>query len=329
MSKFAVEVVKLGPIHKHPNADALHVTNVFGYPVVVASSNGWKEGDLAAYIPVDAVVPFTPEWDWLGTSPSSHRIKAKRLRGIFSMGLLLRPPEGAVEGQDIAAALGITKHEDIEPPDLRGENMRCPVFIPTYTDLEGWRRYQDVIKDGEPVILMEKIHGCNARFVFLSKTQRLYAGSRTCIKKETNTSPWWIAARDNDLELKLSTMQDMVFFGEVYGQVQDLTYGVEKGQYKIVFFDIFNLATQSYLPWHDVRARLDYLQLQSAPILYEGPWSRDLLELANGPSAIGPNIREGFVVRPATDRWNNKLGRVILKMVGEQYLLRKGGTERH
>jgi hypothetical protein len=37
------------------------------------------------------------------------------------------------------------------------------------------------------------------------------------------------------------------------------------------------------------------------------------------------NIREGFVVRPLKERFDGEIGRVILKYIGESYLLRKGG----
>ena len=48
--------------------------------------------------------------------------------------------------------------------------------------------------------------------------------------------------------------------------------------------------------------------------------------LANGASTLpgAAHTREGFVVRPTKERWHPLLGRVILKLIGEDYLLRKG-----
>lgn len=56
-----------------------------------------------------------------------------------------------------------------------------------------------------------------------------------------------------------------------------------------------------------------------------------LLALAEGTETVGgagTNIREGLVVRPATERPSAVLGgRAIGKIVSDAYLLRDGGTE--
>lgn len=38
-------------------------------------------------------------------------------------------------------------------------------------------------------------------------------------------------------------------------------------------------------------------------------------------------MREGIVIRPVLERRHDALGRVQLKSVSDDYLLRKGGTE--
>ena len=39
---------------------------------------------------------------------------------------------------------------------------------------------------------------------------------------------------------------------------------------------------------------------------------------------------EGIVIRPASERWSERLqGRLILKSLSDEYLLRKDGTENH
>jgi hypothetical protein len=63
------------------------------------------------------------------------------------------------------------------------------------------------------------------------------------------------------------------------------------------------------------------------PVLYRGPWSAALASHAEGKSivATASHIREGFVVRPTMERWDERVQRVILKLIGEEYLLRKDG----
>ena len=49
----------------------------------------------------------------------------------------------------------------------------------------------------------------------------------------------------------------------------------------------------------------------------------------SGKSTLADHMREGVVIRPTEERYVDRLGRLILKLVSEEYLLRKGGTERH
>jgi hypothetical protein len=62
-------------------------------------------------------------------------------------------------------------------------------------------------------------------------------------------------------------------------------------------------------------------------VLHRGPWSAALCALAEGPTVIGEgaHVREGFVVRPVRERVDRRAGRVVLKLHGEGYLLRKSG----
>jgi RNA ligase (TIGR02306 family) len=322
LSEFHVPVVRLCEITKHPNADSLSVTKVFDYPVVIRSDT-FQTGDLAVYVPVDAVVPFDdPRWDFL---QGHHRIKAKRLRGIFSMGLLTDADPSWEEGQQVGDLLGITKYE---PPVqyAGGQAERDPGFIPVYTDMEGLRRYPDILQEGEEVVITEKLHGANARFVYYQ--DRLWVGSHTQIKRQDPNSPWWKAAEKLNLGEVLQEVPGLVFYGEVFGNVQDLKYGMPQG-IDLRFFDAFSISEGKYLDWVTFEGVTAALGLPVVPILYRGPWGKHkaLLDLAEGGTFItsGDHMREGFVVKPVRERWTEETGRVILKLVGEGYLLRKGG----
>ena len=167
MSTFCVPVVRVGAVSRHPNADALSLTEVRGCPVVLRTGS-FVEGDLAVYVPVDAVVDTTvPELAFLAADgKTSVRIRAKRLRGTFSMGLLIAAPVGAAEGDDLAERLRIAKWEEPEPVSMAGEQAKAPsLLVPTY-ELEAWRHYGSTLFDaGEEVVVTEKLHGTNGRFV--------------------------------------------------------------------------------------------------------------------------------------------------------------------
>lgn len=182
-STHRVEVVRVSSLQKHPNADSLSIAKLGGFTVIVKSSE-WNEGDLAAYVQPDSLVPLDrEEFSWLretGRSPvvsegrQYHLVRTVRLRKLPSMGLLLHAPADAVEGQDLADYYGVLHYEPAarvgrnEQPQPRhgrgGDREPTPTVKPPVYDLENLRRYTDVFQAGEPVVVTEKIHGANARF---------------------------------------------------------------------------------------------------------------------------------------------------------------------
>jgi len=341
MSTFACPVVKLDKIGKHPNADTLDITTVEGCPVIFRSGD-FKEGDLAIYIPVDAVVPETvPGTEWLGVG-KHRRVKAKKLRGIFSMGLLLpldkTIPEvsnGFWPGNDVAPHLGITKYEEPEPLYMQTEaapHPRTPSYPPVY-DMESFRKYHNLFQMGEEVVVTEKIHGTNARFVYWEDA--MHCGSHKGWKRMDERSLWWKVAMDNDLVEKLRHDPGMIVYGEIYGQVQDLKYGAKINELFFRAFDVYHSGVGGlpagwfdYLPF---TVWCDHMEIPRVPVLYQGPYTgfEALAPLAEGKSTLADHIREGFVIKPVEETWNGETGRTIAKLVSESYLLRKGGTEHH
>lgn len=115
----------------------------------------------------------------------------------------------------------------------------------------------------------------------------------------------------------------LAIYGEVFGQVQDLKYGTAPGELRIALFDALDIATRRYLDYDDFALIASALDLPTVPVLHRGPWSDDLRALACGRSTLADHCREGFVVRPDKERFNERLGRVVLKLLGETFLLRK------
>ena len=164
MSTFKVEVVKLR-IAPHPDADALELAHVGGYVAVVRKGE-FQTGDLAVYIPEGAVVPrevlvrLGLEGKLAGSQ--KNRVKAVRLRGVLSQGLV-GPFKAlgieAEEGDDVTERLGITKYEPPIPVSMGGEVFNAGREVTLDFDVENWKAYPDILQDGEEVIFTEKLHG--------------------------------------------------------------------------------------------------------------------------------------------------------------------------
>lgn len=110
-SDSGVKIVTIGAITPHPNADTLSLTTVLdAYPVVV-KTGAWQPGDQALYVPVDTLVGLQDtRYGFLRPGAAgTYRVRAARLRGIYSEGLLVP----CVAGEDLAS------YEKYLPPSER------------------------------------------------------------------------------------------------------------------------------------------------------------------------------------------------------------------
>lgn len=322
-----VRVVRLGDIVKHDNADSLGITEVDGRPCVVRLGE-WAPGDLAVYVPIDSLCPVSdPRFAFLGDRSKQNaagqcRIRAARLRGVFSMGLLVRPDADMAEGDEVRERMGIDIWEPGEsfgaPPDSEPD----PGFLPVY-DIESVRKWSRLLAPGEEVILTEKIHGANGRFAF--HQGRLWCASRGRFPAPGGSDPWWKVAEVYGLEERLAKVPGVAIYGEVYGPIQDLKYG--GATTRLVLFDALDIESRRWLDYDAFLALATDLGLPTVPEIYRGPWSPDLFTMAEGKTILGhgAHVREGWVLKVPVERFDIRLGRVILKLHGQDYLTRKGG----
>ena len=375
MSDWQPQVVRIEKVEKHPFADALDIATVLGdYPVIIKRDE-YKEGDVAAYIPIDTIVPDTYQFHFLcpkitekyeevegdtivtktrvlgpkfpvGSVPEKNRIiKAKKIRGTYSQGMLVPVPADEMNNfhQDwgvsssIVEALGLKKWEEQEEENLpglkrtRGTNAeKAPQgwAIPHY-DIDGIRKYIACLAEGEEIVLTEKIHGSNAGFSH--DGTRLWVKSRNFYKKQDEEDMWWDVALRYDLENKLAKYPGLVFFGEVYGQVKGFRYDtvIAEGRLmtKVRFFDVWDTKKLRYLDYDErVRILLE-AGLDSVPELYRGPWQgkEKMYPFAEGLTTLGgKHIREGWVLNTLKERYEPRLdSRMQVKLVGEGYNLQK------
>ena len=311
-STHRVEVVPV-VLEKHPNADSLSVVHVYGYTVCVRTED-WQGRSLGAYLPPDSVCPDTPMFAFLG---EQKRIKVRKLRGVVSMGLLVPAPDGAALGEDVAERLGITHYDPPIRFQMSGEGESGPGgFRPVY-DVDTWYRYLQLLVPGEDVVVTEKIHGSSGRWVF--QDARMWCGSRSQWWKRNDDNLWWKALACNAwIEEFCRAHEGATLYGEVYGRVQSLQYGVSPKRVEVAVFDV--LAGMAWWPNEQVRASL---AAHCVPLLYTGPYDAARVQaLAEGASTVpgADHIREGCVVKPVAERTDPEIGRVQLKIVSNAYL---------
>lgn len=342
MSEFNVEVIKIEKIIPHENADKLEIVKVDEYPVIVRKGE-FKPGDTGIYIPIDSMIKTTrEEFSFLKSEKRYiERIKAKKLRGIFSMGLIIPNKHNWELGKNVQKELEIDKWEPTISTHLGGQqDIDYGIF--SYYDLEGLRKYPDIIPIGTEVVLTEKIHGTNFSILYSTKHNKIIVKSHKIYKKEVNDCLWWRTIKKYKLDEAVKEFPDIGFQGEIYGWVQKLRYGTSWGERKLRLFDAINVKDKRYFSFRTFQSYVEELNnylvnrykkmettIQHVPIIKIMPYPGfdEIKQFGEGKTLLisesgnAKHIREGFVIQPMNEMWNPKVGRVKLKYPGEGYLL--------
>lgn len=337
MSSLLVPVAKIEEVIVHPNADKLEIVRVLGWECVVSKNDAFKVGDRVIYFPVDTVFPQELS-DKFGITKylSKGRLRAAKLRGICSCGLVIRCPDDSWEiGRNVSDFYGVMKYD---PPEvhLAGDAETWNPKLFHYTDIENIKNYPDILKDNELVYISEKIHGtCCA--VGIIDGQYVASSHKSQRKRPENDdfskSLYWLPFSDPNLKRFLDDHKDknVVVFCEVYGDgVQDLKYGLEKGKKSYRVFDI-SMEYGKYVDYKIFSEICNKYEIPRVPELYVGTFNKDIVkQMTSGKSILyDSQMREGAVIKPLEERWDGIVGRVILKSISDEYLLRKDGTEFH
>lgn len=363
-STHKVEVVPI-VLEKHPNADSLSICNVFGGYTCVLRTEDWKGIELGAYIPPDSTVDVRrPEFSFLADQAKADgraRIKAKKLRGIVSYGLMVPAPAGAKVGDDVAELLDCQHYEPPIVGESRGgffmggEAASAPNVYHVKYDVDAFRRYHHLFQPGEPVHITEKCDGASMRAVYWDGV--FHCGSRTEWKKKYPTydhltveslvakgmpedqakeqlerllskpkkmNLWWeVAERTPALEKFCRDNPGVVVHGEVFGCTNAIKYSLPDVN-RIAVFDLMKDGK-----WLDLReARELGRDLPWVPVLADSiPYDFDTVcSFAEGLTTVADakqgTIREGCVVKPIKERYDPKVGRCCFKVINPEFLER-------
>jgi RNA ligase (TIGR02306 family) len=154
MTDWQPQVVKVEKVVNHPFADALDIVTVLSdYPVIVKRGE-YKVDDLAAYLPLDTIVPDTEQFYFLcpkayekyeengevkqrqvgskymlGQVPEKYRIiKAKKIRNVYSQGMLVPVP--------IMISYNIEAQTSRDVPVALGESVEIALWLKKWEEPE-------------------------------------------------------------------------------------------------------------------------------------------------------------------------------------------------
>ena len=331
MSTHCVEIIELESVEPHGNADAIEVASIRGWRCCVRKGQ-FKKGDRCIHIEPDYVVPLShPAFSFLGKDgEKTHRVRARRLRGAISHGLVIPVPSelsGLPTGSNVMQALGIERWQPPEHFSTGGKYARGPsgLYCPKF-DVENYQKYPNLFKAGEPVLAIEKMHGSSSRYVFAKSPDDgqfvQYVGSRVNWYQDDEQNVWWRAFHKYPgIGMWCQANPECVLYGEVFGNVQSLKYGAGKND---IFFAAFAVLYRN--TWLDYRhwfPTVMHYSIPLPPLFYQGPFDAALIaDLAEGDSRWpgASHMAEGLVVTPERERVDAEAGRVCLKMVSSRYL---------
>src|SRR5215470_15574238 len=354
MSSLIVEVCEIAQVLAHPNADALEVAVVKGWQCII-KKDSFRPGDRVVYFPLDTVLPLElserlgvtkylkalrHDYDTEGKAWGG-RVGAARLRGQVSYGLLIACEDAAWKvGDDVKEHYGVIKWE---PPLELGGDEAAPAHprFHAYTDIENGKNFPTAFRDGEEIVLTEKVHGTNARIGLIQTEEGpvWMAGSHNQRKKAPPEGEppglYWLPLTDNVKALLSAPRfegRSVILFGEIYGAgVQDLSYGLHNNRKEFRAFDLSVDGT--YLDFDDFRAVCDAFGVPTVPLVHRGPFDPGVVQhhtVGHTLVCEQKQIREGVVIRAVKERFAEELnGRLVLKSISDDYVLRKGGTEYH
>lgn len=319
--------------------------------VSIVRKDQFKNGDLVAYLPETSIVPdsILIELGLLGklAGVNNNRIKAVKLRKVLSQGIVYPAKPHWIEGQDVQEEMGVIKWDPPIPAALRGAVANGGLGI-TF-DVENIKKYPEAFVEGETVIFTEKIHGtCFIATLYPQDLRRedMIEGKLAVISKGLGKQNLYFKdTQDNERNVyvrvakkyELAKKMENYFtspnlhgpvriFGEVFGDIQDLRYGYSPGEIDLRIFGI-NIAGY-WCDWNLMEQHALVLNLPVVPVLYKGPFSKQImLDYTKGKESVSGkemHMREGIVIYPEYERIIRDLGRVALKSVSEEYLLRKG-----
>lgn len=327
--KVSREQIELFP---HPGADALEIGRVGNYQVVVQKGQ-FQAGQTVLFVPEKSLLPdkYAESVRNYLAGPDKNRVKAIRLRGEPSCGLILADEcQDAPIGLDISARLGITKYEPPIPFNMAGK-----VRVIDETRLEQWQHagvsrhdcehysaFEDELLPDETVIVTEKIHG--SQFIAFRGGDR-FVTSKGLLKRglcieEDEGNLYWRAFKAVGGWGLLDTLfppdASVQLFGEAFPCQRGFRYGQERPTLR--FFKIKvngKTLNQSEIP-------VALLNLW-VPIIYQGPLDKATVrQMAEGMEQVSGkelHIREGVVVCPLFMRSAKNGTRLQLKILNPKY----------
>jgi len=299
-------------IEAHPNADRLELATVSNFKCIVPKGV-FQTGELVVFISPDTILP-DDEWAITFKKYCPTRVRAIKLRGVYSFGLVIKlsvfgdifPQEA---GLDVSGVLKVIKYEAPVPQDLSAKgNLPFGIFK---TDEDRWQVVNLESFLGRSGVITLKIDGKSSTYYCKKMGDEWHTGvcSRSLeIKPDVSNQYTLINKKYGILDTLLAYCKandrSLAVRGEISGQnIQNFAKNPHaKGELKWHMFRILDLDTLKYLNFDEVEALAVQLDFPLVPIIERSVISMDLIKYyAEGIDKLNGDSFEGVVVNVGTD----------------------------
>lgn len=307
MNLATVEVIE--EIRPHSNADKLELARVRNFWCIVQKET-FREGDKVIYVRPDSQLPADREW----AAPflrytKRGRLRAVRLRGEWSEGLILSCDQGLEQYEDVTDTYGVTKYE--APVKFTPENARggLPFDMPR-TDEERWQNLRNLDElIGQEVVVTLKIDGQSftayTNVVDGERVEGICSRSLDLRIGDGFDSNWHAAERKYNI---LKKMEDRIpdswncvaIRGEIYGHgIQSLEHNPHsKVPLDFAMYSVWDMWQRRYSDWDTVEWLSKELGIPHVPVLERTTLTRELIEKYDSQlTEVNGQPFEGVVVK--------------------------------
>jgi RNA ligase (TIGR02306 family) len=223
MRDATIEIIS--EVKPHPNADRLDLVKILGFQCV-AQKGLYQGGEKIVYIRPDSVLPLE-SWTEEYRKYSPKRVKAVKLRGTFSEGIIVQFEQLPKDishmnvGGDVSEIIGVYHYEAPQPQDLQAKG-----FLPKgigKTDEERFENMIDKLPFGELVDISLKYDGQSCSFYYDIETDEFGVLGRTLEMKPDAVNNYTVHVDRYNIKNKLIAYcklhgKSLCIRGESYGQ---------------------------------------------------------------------------------------------------------------
>jgi RNA ligase (TIGR02306 family) len=353
MTEIQATLERATEVQPVPDSDNLDVINVSGFPVVVRRGS-INENDHVVYFPPDLEVPpFVSQV--IGVTDYLRKakiVKAVRLRGQLSMGIALplgtpgferlvdhlqnasREAGRAIVGESLDWYFGTRKFLPVineQTKNRMGQEMHSHPLLTRYTEIKRWERYPHYFNQDERVVITEKLHGTNCRIACIGG--EIIVGSHNTqraplkLEEESLNNFYWFPLSIPGVREMLTALGEsygqVILFGETYGKGVQGGFDYSTDELAFAAFDL--LLNGVYADYKLFEELTNKYEVPTVPVDFIGELKEEYVTLfRDAPSWLTKtHIREGIVIKPAQERTQGVLGRLILKALNPEYLIKK------